>query len=424
MSRRFLAVFLIAFCLLLGALAARNATLALMSIPFLAYLGVGLYLAPRPETLRLGAERSVQVAREADTAAVRVRVAVHSLGAGVPALRLVEAPLPGMTLVEGSLEQGDVLAAGGHARIEYTFHTERGVYRWETLAATAADPFRLFERRVDVPAPGEIVVRPRLRRFRPFALNPDRTLHSPGSIPAHRAGSGTDFWGLRDYRPGDQMRHLDWRRAARHPGQLFTREFEQEEIADLGIILDARQQSDLWSGGGRLFDFAREAAGSLAEMVLRGGNRSGMVLVEASMRVVYPGYGKVQLNRILRALAAARPDAEASRLSLDQVPLRAFSGRAMIVIISPLTVAEWQIFPRLRARGNEGVLISPDPVDFAAAGAVDDMGRLAVRLARLERRLALRRISQAGIRVVDWPVRTPLSPLLRRALQPARGGLA
>jgi uncharacterized protein (DUF58 family) len=277
---------------------------------------------------------------------------------------------------------------------------------------------------VNVAAPGEIVVRPRLKRFRPFALNPDRTLHSPGSVPARRAGSGTDFWGLREYQPGDQMRHLDWRRAARHHGQLFTREFEQEEIADLALILDARQQSDLWSAGERLFDFSRDAAASLSEMVLRGGNRAGMVIVGSVMSVVYPGYGKVQLNRILRALAAARPEAEASRLSLDQAPLRVFSGRAMVAIISPLPVGEWQVFPRVRARGNEGILLSPDPVDFTSADAADDTERLAVRLARLERRLALRRISQIGIRVVDWPVRSPLSPLLRRALQPARGGLA
>lgn len=421
MNGRLLTVFLIALGLLLGALVVRSATLALMALPFLAYLGIGFREAPSGAEVRLRAERTVELSRTGEAAAVRVRIAVRNEGAPVPVLRLSEMPQEGMTGVDPPPEQAAGLPAGAETELAYTAHSTRGLFRWKTIHATVSDPFRLFETELDLPAEGEIVVRPRVRRFRSFPLRVEHTLHSPGLLPAGIAGSGTDFWGVREYQPGDQMRRLDWRRAARHPGQFFTKELEQEEIADVGLVLDARPRGDVRRGNDSLFDHALDATASLAETLLRRGNRAGLVLLGNTVDVVYPGYGKVQLNRILRILANARPRAAASWPSLNQVPLRVFSSRAMIVIVSPLGVGEWQVFPRLRARGNEGLLISPDPVDFVKGDARDAAGLLALRLARLERRFELSRISQLGIRVIDWQVGKPLSPLVRRALQRTRG---
>jgi uncharacterized protein (DUF58 family) len=136
---------------------------------------------------------------------------------------------------------------------------------------------------------------------------------------------------------------------------------------------------------------------------------------------VYPGYGKIQLNRMLHCIAKARPGSKHGYLSLDQVPLRMFGSRALIVIVSPLTASDLQVFPRLRARGNQGLLISPDPIAFGRSSSPrDPAGRLAVRLARIERRLLLRSIAQLGIHVIDWQVQEPLPPLVRDALGAAR----
>jgi uncharacterized protein (DUF58 family) len=420
MSRRGLAITLIALALLLGALATRNGTLALVALPFLAYLATGLWEAPRAG-LRIAAERALDSTRTEDTTAVRVTVRVRSEGAAVAALWLSDALPDGVAMSEGSSEKCGGLGPGEATQLEYVFQASRGVFRWKSLHAVASDPFRLFEKELDLPAGGEIVVRPRVRRFRPFTLRPERTIRSPGSILGGRAGSGTDFWGVREYQPGDQMRRLDWRRAARNPGRLFTREHEQEEIADIGLILDARAQTNPRPGDSRLVESAIDATASLAEMFLRGGNRVGLVLLENTLRAVFPGYGKVKLNQVLRALAEVPLHAESSHFSLEQVPLRVFSTRAVIVIVSALTGGEWQIFSRLRARGNEGLVVSPDPACFVQDAAQDEAGRLARRAARIERRLDLRRVAQLGIRVVDWKAGSSLAPLVRRALQPVRG---
>ncbi len=422
MNRRVLTVGLIAVCLLLCALITRNGALALMALPFVAYLAIGILGTPSAGRIHLSAERSVELERTGDGAAVHQRVTVRNAGPGVGLLLIRDSLQPGMTVTEGELQRWTTPGHGEETQLTYTFRTERGVFRWDTVHAVVSDAFGLFQHACELPAPAEILVRPRVKRFRPFSIRPDSTLHSPGLIPARIAGNGTDFWGVREYHPGDPLRRLDWRRNARHPHQLFTMEIEQEEIADIGLILDARRGSDFRSGGDSLFEHSLDATASLAEVFLRRGNRLGLVIVGDAVTAVYPGYGKVQLNRILRSLARERPATGSSRFSLETVSLRLFANRALIVILSPLASDEWQVFPRLRARGNQGLLISPDPVDFMKASSPQDrVGRLAQRLARLERRLRLRHIERFGIRVVDWQVGKPLFPLVRNAMRPARG---
>jgi uncharacterized protein (DUF58 family) len=52
-----------------------------------------------------------------------------------------------------------------------------------------------------------------------------------------RSGSGTELFGVREYRPGDPLRRIHWRSSARH-GELIVREYEPPGIQSLGIFCD------------------------------------------------------------------------------------------------------------------------------------------------------------------------------------------
>ena len=148
-----------------------------------------------------------------------------------------------------------------------------------------------------------------------------------------------------------------------------------------------------------------------------------LLIFENPLKMVFPGYSKMQLNRILRTLAQARVCPAESQLGLGSLPLHMFSSRGLLVILSPLASDDWDIFPRLRAHGNQGLLICPDPFDFALKTfAQDRAGLLGLRAARVERRLELRKIAQLRIRVIDWRVAEPLSPLVYNAFRQSRGG--
>jgi uncharacterized protein (DUF58 family) len=421
MNSRALTLVVVIFTLLLGALLLQQGDLAWMTLPFLTYLGLGILQAPAAGKVRLLATRMVEkIGCEGGKTSIAVDVFLSNQGAMLERLSMVDDPRPGLRLVEGRTKQSAALLPGEATRLGYTFRAERGSFAWETLHVTASDPFGLIEMRWTLPAAAAIEALPEVRKFRPFPLRTRRTLTSPGSIPARRGGSGTNFWGIREYHPGDPLRRLDWRLTARHPRQFFTKEFEQEAMADIGLILDARGKTNLQQGEDSLFEHSTRAAASLAEVFLRQGNRVSLLIWGDPMVSLFPGYGKAQLNRILNALAKVTPDSDGSLNDLHFVPVQMFSSHSLILVISPLAPNDSLLFPRLRAYGYQVLLISPDPLDYARPELpVDRTGRMACRLARLERQLEIARIRQLWIPVIDWPVSQPLSPLVRQALSRA-----
>src|ERR1700682_1447194 len=75
-----------------------------------------------------------------------------------------------------------------------------------------------------------------LPRFTSLA-SPPRVRELEASTAAVRAGTGTELFGAREYRPGDPLRRIHWRSSARH-GELIVREYEPPGIQSLGIFCD------------------------------------------------------------------------------------------------------------------------------------------------------------------------------------------
>jgi uncharacterized protein (DUF58 family) len=418
-TRRTATLLVLLFGILAAALLTRRGEVAWMALPALGLLAAGLAGAPDARALRLGAERTVE--RPAG-GGVEVRVRVRNEGTAPVHLRLWDGPSPAVATSSGSTSLRTLLRPGEVAVLEYAFRVPRGRFTWRSVAAVASDPLRLVEAALELPAPAELHVHPELKRFHPLPLQPRRTLPSPGSIPARTGGSGTEFWGVREYQLGDPLRRLDWRLAARHPGQLFTREFEQEQLADVGLVLDVRTPAPPRPGEAGLLEHAVGAAASLAEVFLRQGHRvSLLVLGEPEVRV-FPGFGRVQLQKILGCLAGARALHGPASAPLGGGIGRLFPARSLLVVLSPLAAADPGMLHRLKGHGRQVVLVSPDPIDFHARPQPrDGLGLLALRAARIERQLGLRAIAQLRVPVVDWRVDEPLYPLVRNALRPARG---
>jgi len=222
---------------------------------------------------------------------------------------------------------------------------------------------------------------------------------------------------VREYQLGDPLRWINWRVVARHTESLYTNVFEQERIADVGLILDARQQNDVLSPDGALFDHSVRATASLADVFLGAGNRVGLLIYGSGMTRTFPGYGKVQRDRIMRALARAKTGFNYALESLEYLPTRFFPARSQIVMVSPLLPEDLRVLVRLKACGYQVMVISPDPIDFEAKSlAPHRTFQLATRIARAERKLLLCELQRVGIQIVDWQVAQPLDRVIRVSL--------
>jgi uncharacterized protein (DUF58 family) len=95
------------------------------------------------------------------------------------------------------------------------------------------DPLGFFARRRPIKKYDVCLALP---RFTTLSKRP-MTREVEAAVTAPRAGSGTEIFGVREYRPGDALRRIHWRSTARR-GELIVREFEPPGVQNLSIFLD------------------------------------------------------------------------------------------------------------------------------------------------------------------------------------------
>jgi len=413
--RRLLLLSGLIYALFLYGLATLSGQLLALVVPLAIYLGAALLYGP--DELQLRVTRTLSADRVSQGEPVVVRVSITNEGSRLEEV-LVEDLVPRpLVLTDGEPRVLTSLPPGGTLDLEYTVTGRRGRFDFRDVQMTASGHLGLFRRQTTLPAPARLLVLPEVLRLRRIAIRPLRTHGYIGPVPARQGGSGVEFFETREYQSGDPLRWINWRLSARHPRTLFTNEFEQERIADVGLILDARQRSDIRLKGDSLFEYGIRAAAALAGAFLNDGNRVGLLVYGRNLDWTFPGYGKVQRERILQALTRAKTGESLVFDNLDYLPTRFFPARSQIVVISPLCREDLSMLSRLRAHGYQLLLISPDPITFEAkALGSRPIVDLAVRIARLERTLLLRNLRQAGIQIVDWQVDQPFDQTVHTSL--------
>lgn len=416
-KKSFVVIYLI-YGLILTALATKNGGLLLLAIPFLLYLIIGLYQAPT--SLAIRAERIIAGSSIHAGEPTEIQILIENLGEDLENLHIQDQVLPGLKIIDGQVKKQTSLAAQDQTRVKYIIEASRNIYSWQNIVVSASDPLGLFEINREIPAPGELLVRPVPIQIRPVTLKPRATLHTSGPIPARLSGTGTDFWSVREYRPGDSYRWINWRLTNRHFKKMFTNEYEREEIADYGIILDARRMYNSDSLEAEIFEYSTSVTASLCENLIRSGNRVSLLVLGKPILQVYPGYGKGQLNALMVNLSRAKLGGNIKLRNLDYFPPRLFPARSLILVLSLVGQRDLKFYARLRAYGYEVLLISPDSITYAVnKSRQKEEKSLAFRTARIERILQLQKIMKLGIKIIDWEVDKPVDPLIRRIAQSA-----
>lgn len=414
MSRSLLLSFFTYTLLLLGMITVHGEYIAL-ALPLVAYLLIG-YLQS-PEEIRLEATRRLSPERTSPNSDVEVTVTVTNRGASLEEVVLEDLVPFGLTVRSGQSRHLLRLSKGHSYAFAYTISGPRGGYVFDALQAQIRDHLAVSSSTVRVEAKGRLFVLPPLTRIRNIAIRPRRTRVYAGSIPARAGGTGTQFFGLRDYQPGDPPRVINWRASARHLDKFYSNEFQQERVADVGIVLDGRLRTNEFARGHSLFEYSVQAAASLADALLNQGNRVGLLLYASFLAWTLPGYGKIQRERILHALANAKTGESQIFADLEHMPTRLFPPESQIVLVSPLSEDDLMPLIQMRAQGYEVLVVSPNPVKFELSYLpANPAVELAGRVIRMERALLLQRMGRAGIHVLDWDVTEPFDVFVKRRM--------
>ncbi|TMI53159.1 DUF58 domain-containing protein [Candidatus Bathyarchaeota archaeon] len=329
----------------------------------------------------------------------------------------IEENLPSMIKLErGTSRALTRLAPGEKAELRLEFHSPiRGHYRIGPLVARVRDPFGFYL--VEQRSEEEVLsIMPRPEGIRGAELRPRHLGPWPGMIHARIRGPGTEFYSIRDYVSGDDPKRINWKASAKQ-GHLVINEMEAERVTDVMIVLDT-DVSFYESAEAELFERGVRAAASMASLLLKQGNRVGLILQGEERGVIPPRFGKRHERNILFLLAAAKPGRAMLSTSYVMTLLAhlMLPAMAQLVVISPLLDSSLVGGIReLAATGYSILVVSPSPRQPARFESENE--EIAYRLLMLERSntlLALEKICA----VAQWPAGVPLSTVLKEVKRP------
>lgn len=419
MTQRLFFLCLVVYGLLFLGLATLNGGIILLAVPLLIFLSSALFYQP-PEA-NLSSSRTLSAKDVIQGVPVTIKLNILNQGAEIEEIFIKDGLPADVELVSGKTSAVSALPEGGSVSLEYTVLAKRGRHYFRDINFTCSDSLGFFHKETSLYKPGFLMVLPKAQKLKSVSIRPRRTHGFSGPVPSRKVGAGVNFMGVRQYRVGDPLRWINWRVSARHAEDLYTNEFEQDRIVDVGLILDARMQSDVRGEGEEdgLFEHSIRATVALADSFLADGNRVGMLIYGRGMEFTMPGYGKIQRQRILQALASARTGSSFAFKSLENLPTRFFPSHSQIVLVSPLEHADLPVLTQLRALGYELLVVSPDAIAFEAGHLKKGKStELAIRIARIERQLLIREMKRVGIPVVDWQVDQSLDQALDRVVSP------
>jgi uncharacterized protein (DUF58 family) len=415
MAKRALLLILLAYGLTIAGLITLRGGLLALAVPVVLYLLAGLWFAPGP--IQLEIQRTISSERAAPDSPVQVTLTVHNNGSGLENVILEDVLPPELTVRNGSNHHILRLPSGQSFSWKYDISGPRGYYGFTGLMVETIDPFGILQRMHHYPVPGQLFILPPVMRMHRVAIRPRRTNVYAGTIPARVGGPGVEFFGVREYQPGDPTRWINWITSARHPQHLYSNQFEQERVADVGIVLDGRLRTNVLWKGHSLFEYSVQAAATMADALLAQGNRVGLLLYGHYLQWTFPGYGKIQRERILQALARAEPGDSLVFADLEHIPTQFFPPHSQIVLVSPLVPGDYDVLVQLRAHAYQVMVISPDPVRFEQAYLPKRADvALAGRIIRMERDVLVQKLAHAGIQVLDWDVAEPFEQVGQASL--------
>ncbi len=307
----------------------------------------------------------------------------------------------------------------------------------ETSGAFAIDsggPLGLGVRRSRVDLPWDIRVYPALTALRRrAAIAQALRRRELGRQPLRRLGEGRLFESLRDFVPGDDPRHIDWKASARRR-KVITRQFEAERRQQVLLVLDAGRLLTADVAGVARMDYVVQAALELAYAAAQHDDNVGvMVFADGVKSFVAPQRGRRGLKQVLDVLAevsptlvepdypgafrylAARNRKRALTVVFTDVIDR-FASEALVANLATLRPRHLPLAVTLRNPELDGVATAR-PV--AVAGAWRKAAAEELLRAREE---ALSHMRRAGVLVLDVPPERAAESVVDKYLELKRRG--
>jgi uncharacterized protein (DUF58 family) len=231
-------------------------------LPFLAALFV------QWNRVRLDIHRHLSSPRVHASARVVVSVDIKNQGSITTPFLLLEDKLSPALGKPARLVAAGV-PPGARQRVSYSVVTRnRGRYTIGPLSITITDPFGLAMVRMQTTAKNDLIVYPAVEDLEPWTLGMQGAGAGESTV-RHLFRSAAEFYTMREYVTGDDLRRIHWPSVAR-TGQLMIRQDESNRRSMATIFLDNRT-SAMGSNASPGFEKGVSAAASIGRLLIQAG---------------------------------------------------------------------------------------------------------------------------------------------------------
>ncbi len=217
--------------------------------------------------------------------------------------------------------------------------THRGEVRFDRLRVWTTFPFGIIKKSITISQPQHTLIYPLLYELRRDVLRSVEPQGLAGSRVSRHPGSGDDYYGMRDFRPGDTLRHIAWKRSAcldelvclerTSPTPLRLRVIVNLTTPTRELHVDTRRES---YSPRQLEERAIRLAASILHAADLAGFEIGLSLPGTNQPALLTRRGHWHRARVMSAMAAIDLDAPRE----DSGPLPTSHGeRAAQIVVHP-----------------------------------------------------------------------------------------
>ena len=391
-----------------------NLQLFLLGTTILGFVAIHSLVNTRPIDVKI--TRSFDADQVFENSSVTIDLVIQNKGRSVGFLEIYD-NLPSEVEVNNGSNH-TIIKLGKEELVVNKYHLDcrlRGQFRLGNPSLRIYNPSFLFYYEADIESKSSLVVLPQIEQIEGVDLSTDFPKMYQGALPIRRIGTSGEFYGIREYFPGDDFKNINWRVFGR-TRKLMVNQFEREDISDVMLVLDAREISGTGTILRNPLNYSCRAAASLTRFSLRSRNRVGLTIYGETVDVIPPDTGERHLYRILTALAEVKA---AGSLGLHTVlgDLRNFTPRSPVMVISTLEndSTSTNALREITARGFKLTVIAPDTLDYDRDSRIISPTVYFTASASLDNKITEAR--SLGARAMRWDPDTVLSTSLAEVVR-------
>ncbi|WP_309896403.1 DUF58 domain-containing protein [Archangium sp.] len=181
-------------------------------------------------------------------------------------------------------------------------------------------------------------------------------------------GQSVEFAEHKEYAPGDELRHLDWKAYGKFD-KYYVKRYEHETNLRSVMVVDASASMGYRSGALSKLDVATTLAGALCYLLVRQQDAAGIALMtHGRFQDVPPRASAGHLNVLLEALENAQPNGGTNLISAADHLAEVLPRRSSVVVLSDFLDENQDALKRilaLRQRKNDvAVFHLVDPAEL------------------------------------------------------------